>query len=99
MTILGGRQAMIDSPLIREIVTEQVAATMHRVIVDLLADRLGTVPPEVEAAVRTIQDDERLNRASRLAARAADFESFHRDLAALPVPPPPAESRPRRRRG
>jgi hypothetical protein len=86
---------VIDSPLLNEIVAEKFAPAAHKMILGVLTDRLGDVPADVEAAVRAIQDEERLDRANRLAARAADYPTFRRDLAARPAPPP---DKPRRRR-
>jgi hypothetical protein len=52
-------------------------------VLNVLKDRLGDVPPEIEAAVRTVQDDDRLDHMNRLAARATDFATFRRELEAL----------------
>ena len=87
LDILGGIQAVIDSPLQREILAEQLALKMHTVVLNLLKDRLGAVPSEVEAAIRTVQDEEQLDQLVRLAARAADYRAFRRGLKALAPPP------------
>jgi hypothetical protein len=68
---------------VAERVAEQVALSMHTTILNLLTDRLGSVPPDVEAAVHAVRNQQRLDRANRFAARAADYESFRRDLNAL----------------
>jgi hypothetical protein len=85
--ILGGRQAMIESPLLEEITAEFVAEAMHKTTLNVLGDRFGTVPADLETAVRGIQGADRLDRLTRLAARAADLVAFRRDLAALVSPP------------
>ncbi len=92
LSILGGKEAMIDTPLMREIITEQHALKTHRIILNLLRDRLGDVPPEVEAAVRSVQDEDQLDRANRLAARAADYATFRRELDSLLARPAAGEA-------
>jgi hypothetical protein len=86
--ILGGKQVVIESNYIGRIIAEQVALKTHRIILNLIRDQLGDVPSDIEAAVRTIQDDERLDRVTLLAARAADYEEFRRGLSALLAQPP-----------
>ncbi len=88
LAILGGKQAVIDSPLIREIMDEQAAQLLHETIPDVLAGRFGAVPPDVVTAIRSVQDVSRLKRVNHLAARAPDLAAFRRDLAALTTAPP-----------
>jgi hypothetical protein len=96
LDILGGEQAMIDSPALNRVIAKQFALKMHPIILNVLKDRLGDVPPEIEAAVRTIQDEDLLDRANRLAARTADYPAFRRDLEELrPPSPPPRRGRKR----
>jgi hypothetical protein len=85
LTILGGKKAMIESPLIREITAER----SHKHIVRLLATRFGQVPPELEAEVRSILDETVLDAAVNLAAFSPDLERFGADLRAIPRPPEP----------
>jgi hypothetical protein len=94
LAILGGKQAVIDSPLMREIMDEQAAQLLHETIPDVLAERFGAVPPDLVAAVRSIQDVGRLKTVIRLAARAKSYATFRRDLAALTAAPPDAPPRP-----
>jgi hypothetical protein len=78
---------MIESPAMQQFATDQHAQKTHKIILNLLRDRLGNVPPEVEAMVHLVKDEERLDRATRLAARAPDFATFRRDLGALLAAP------------
>jgi len=98
LDILGGEQAVIESPILQRVVAKQFALKTQTIILNLLRDRLGDVPPDVEAAVRTIQDEEGLNRTNLLAARAAAYPAFLRDLTAAATPPPAQPPRPRRKR-
>jgi hypothetical protein len=85
LTILGGKKAMIESPLIREIVAEEV----HEYILKFLRTRFGPVPPELEAEVRSILDKTVLGAALELAAFSPDLEQFGAELQAIPRPPEP----------
>ncbi len=51
-SILGAKNAMIESPLIRETVAEKT----HKHILKFLVTRFGPDPPELEAEVRSILD-------------------------------------------
>jgi hypothetical protein len=70
--ILGGRDVMIESPLIQEIVAE----TKHEAILTFLRARFGSVPEPVVSALRSIQDVHRLDELVDLAGRCPDLESF-----------------------
>src|SRR3954447_11404272 len=72
LSILGGKTAMIESPLIREITAER----SHKHILKLLTARFGLVPPEVETEVRSILDESVLDVAIELAAFSPDLEQF-----------------------
>jgi hypothetical protein len=85
LTILGGKNAMIESPLIREIVAEG----RHKDILRFLRIRFGLVPPELEAEVRSILDETVLDSAVDLAASSPDPERFQAELRAIPRPPEP----------
>jgi hypothetical protein len=56
LAIIGGRQMIIETPLIQEILAEN----MQGAILRALQTKFGTVPPEVAAQVRAIQDVPRL---------------------------------------
>jgi hypothetical protein len=77
LSIFGGSQAMIESPLIQELMAQRG----HKDIVRVLAARFGSVPPEIEAAVRAIQDESRLDALLDGAALCPDLEAFRQRLA------------------
>ena len=85
LSILGGKIAMIESPLIRELTAER----SHKHILKLLATRFGLVPPELEAEVRSILDESVLDAANQLAAFSPDLDHFAAELRAIPRPPEP----------
>jgi hypothetical protein len=83
LDILGGRKAVIESPLWQELFAEQFAEKMHRSIGNVLRTRLGDIPADVEAVVNSVSDEGQLDRANVLAARAKSYKAFRRDLDAL----------------
>jgi len=76
MTILGGSQVMIESPLIQELMAKNTAQTKHEDILQVLCRRFGRVPEEIAAAVRTIFDNSKLRELLDEAASCADLEAF-----------------------
>ena len=85
LSILGGKKAMIESPLIREIVAER----SHKDILRVLRNRFGPVPPELEAEVRSILDESVLDAPMDLATFSPDLEHFGAELRAVPRPAEP----------
>jgi hypothetical protein len=85
LSILGGKTAMIESPLIREILAENG----HKYILGVLRNRFGPVPPELETEVRSILDQTVLDAAFDLAISSPDLEHFGSELRATPRPPEP----------
>ena len=80
LSIFGGRQAMIESPLIQELMQEVVAERGHKYIVGVLEERFGSVPQDIITALGTIQEDERLGQLLRWAVRCPDLEAFRQRL-------------------
>ena len=76
MTILGGSQVMIESPLIQELMAKKAAETKHEDILQVLSRRFGPVPDEVAAVVRTIFDNSKLRELLDEAASCTDLEAF-----------------------
>lgn len=85
LTILGGKKAMLESPLIREVVAE----SRHKDILKVLRYRLGPVPPGLEAEVRSILGETVLDAALDLAMASPDLERFGAELRTVPRPPEP----------
>jgi hypothetical protein len=76
LTILGGIQVMIESPLIQEI----IARTKQEDILQVLEGRFGTIPPDIAMRVKGILEEEKLRELVRFAARCTDLEAFRTRL-------------------
>jgi hypothetical protein len=76
LKLFGGREAMIESPLIQELLAER----MHKALLDFLGARFGSVPQNVETALRAVEDESKLDELVRLAAVCPDLETFHARL-------------------
>lgn len=81
LQLFGGRTAMIESPLIQEIVTEVVAEKVQGVIEAILASRFTAVPPEISLELRTIDDAEKLQELGVAAARCVNLAEFRARLS------------------
>jgi hypothetical protein len=82
MAILGGREGMLESPVLKRFVAEE----LHKAILVVLEDRFGPVSRDVAAALSTVIDDARLRELNRVAARCPDLATFHQE-ALKPIPP------------
>ena len=88
--LLGGRNAMIESPVLqelkaewtREAAREAALQTNRRTIVDFLVARFGPQAEEIATQLETITDDARLTELVKLAAVCSDLPSFRKELAA-----------------
>jgi hypothetical protein len=76
LAIFGGKEAMIESPVLMEVLAERV----HRAILRLLQDRFGQVPKEIVDALKTIRDEDRLDDLVSLAGRCGGLEEFRQQL-------------------
>lgn len=70
--IFGGKKVMIESPVIQEL----LAKTKQDVIVEVLEARFGTLPSDLTASLRAIQDGQRLGELARLAGICPDLQAF-----------------------
>jgi predicted transposase YdaD len=80
LALFGGKEAMIESPVLQELIQEMTAKRAHKMILRVLQDRFGPVPAEVSDALRAVTDEERLDQLASLAARCTDLEAFRREL-------------------
>jgi hypothetical protein len=80
LTLLGGTRAMIESPLIQELMDMKERESKQESILDFLEARFGTVPPDLAAAVRTIPETSQLRELHRFAALCAGLEDFRTRL-------------------
>jgi hypothetical protein len=97
LEILGGRQAMIESPLIQEIVAESKLEERVGAILDVLRERFGAVTPAVTAGLEQVKEKEKLVRLTRHAVTCASLQQFEERLRAELPPPRPASTRGKRR--
>lgn len=77
--LLGGHEAMIQSPLYQEIVEEAKSEAMQQAILDLLEDRYGPEAKDLEAQLKAVAFD-RLRELHKLAARGRSLASFRKRL-------------------
>ena len=80
--LLGGRNAMIESPVLQELKAEWTREDKRRTIVDFLVERFGPEAEEIATQLETIADDARLKKLIKLAAVCSDLPSFRKELAA-----------------
>jgi hypothetical protein len=78
--ILGGRNAMIESPLLDEITAEGVAKGKTEALISFLSARFGALPPVLERRVHGLRDVAHLDRLIQVAARCIDLADFDRQL-------------------
>ena len=76
LTIIGGRQTMIESTLIQGLLAER----SHKHILRLLTKRFGFVPVDVKAAVEKVQEEDRLDEVVDWAVSCPDLEAFRARL-------------------
>ena len=89
LEILGGSKAMIESPLIQEIVAESERSGHVKAIRLFLEERFGAVTPTVAAGLELVKDGEKLARLTRRAAACSSLQAFEEALRQeLPAPPP-----------
>jgi predicted transposase YdaD len=97
LEILGGRKAMIESPLIQEIVEESERAGRLKATRDVLETRFGAVTPAVTAGLEQVKEEERLVRLTRHAVTCASLQAFEERLREELPAPAPASTRGKRR--
>lgn len=76
LAILGGRDAMIESPLLKEF----AASVRRKDILVSLKDRFGSVPVETVTALQNVIDDDELEALLKWSFHCPDVESFHKRL-------------------
>ena len=76
----GGKEAVIESPYLKEIFDEQMAKRMHRAIIKLLTMRFGAPTPDVVISLEKITNDDELDSLNFWAGSCPDFDSFRQKL-------------------
>ncbi len=74
--LLGGKPAMIESPLIQELRAE----VLHEAILEVLKDRFRTVPRDVIKRLRALLDEKTLVQLNVQAAKCPDVKAFREAL-------------------
>ncbi len=80
--LLGGRKAMIESPVLQELIAERTRETMVRDVTDFLVARFGPKAEALEADLTAIGDEARLKELVKLAATCRTLGSFRKQLSA-----------------
>ena len=81
LALFGGRQSMIESPLIQELEAEFTHKAKQESILLVLEGRFGPVPEDIRTAVQRVQDTPALRATTLLAARCPDLDAFRRGLS------------------
>jgi hypothetical protein len=76
LDLLGGQKAMIESPLVQELLVKE----RQEAIEDFLAARFGQVASELRKQLRAVENLKRLKKLTRVAAKCEDIEAFRRQL-------------------
>jgi len=100
LDLLGGRQAMIESPLIQELLADREVVGTSPILQELLAeemlkqskeyiaeelqDRFGTVSAEILTALQSLTDQPRLKELMKWASRCPDIAAFRARLFGTP---------------
>jgi hypothetical protein len=83
--LLGGRKAMIESPVLQRLLQETRQETRQETkqqdIRRLLVVRFGIAAPDIEAELSSIDDEARLDQLFDLAATSSDLDSFRKQLS------------------
>src|SRR5437868_3834582 len=80
--IFGGKEAMIDSPLLNDLIAEKVAQGLQKAVLALLEDRFGPVPLDIVQRVKEITDTDHLLQLNKRAARCPEPGALRQDLGA-----------------
>jgi hypothetical protein len=78
--LLGGRKAMIESPVLRELMAENARKTTQANILEVLVGRFGREARTLGRGLTAIEDDKRLKKLLNQSGRCPDLESFKKLL-------------------
>ena len=79
--ILGGRKAMIESPLLRELLQENSTDRVRETLINFLVARFGSKAQSVETELQSISDESRLQELVKHAATCRSLNSFRKHLS------------------
>ncbi len=99
LDLLGGSQAMIESPLIKEIVEKADRKRQRKDIDDVVRQRLGALPDSARASLEGLADEGKLHALLLFASVCPTLEAFLERLAKETTPAStPVSSRRSRKR-
>jgi len=78
LSILGGRTMIVETPLIQELLRDELQSA----VLELLRAKYADVPEEVVARVRAIQDVQQLRQLNTQAGMCPDLDAFRTQLPA-----------------
>lgn len=76
----GGKEAMIESPVLTEFVNERVAVKCQQMLIKFLQSRFGLVAPDIVAEIGKITAENRLDELTEWAGRCLDSDAFRQKL-------------------
>ena len=74
--ILGGREAMIESPVLQEF----LAKRQRKWVMLVLIERFGSRANAIAQALDSITDVEKLDKLTRIAVKCPDIETFEHEI-------------------
>jgi len=80
LTVLGGKQTMLEVPFLDEIVMEKACETARLDIMTVLEARFGEVPVDLAEEIESIDAEKQLRGLVRLAASCPDLDAFRNGL-------------------
>jgi hypothetical protein len=78
--ILGGRKAMIESPMVKELIADSERAGKRKSIIRFLIARFGPGARGMRNELNTITDDKMLDELTDLSATCPDLETIQKRL-------------------
>jgi hypothetical protein len=78
--VLGGRKAMIESPVLKELMAENTRKTMQAAILKVLIGRFGRGARILRPALKAIEDDKQLDKLLIQSGKCPDLDSFKKLL-------------------
>jgi hypothetical protein len=78
--LLGGRKAMIESPVLREFIAENTRETLREAISSFLVGRFGSGAGRLQRSFESIEDESELRELVKYAGSCPDLASFQARL-------------------
>jgi hypothetical protein len=80
--ILGGREAMIESPVLQQLKAEWTYEAERKTIIKFLVARFGDEAKDLRARLDMIDDEAQLQQLAEAAATCPDLDAFRKRLEA-----------------